>query len=126
MAPFVVVVAALLSIFLYQLRHPQYDWDMLPYMVIALMDEGQTLEAAHHNVYEAIRIGAPSETYDKLTDKFPIDNADRTYRAEAAHDPRNFAESLPFYVVKPIFPALIAGLHLTGVNLLRAPAILLE
>jgi hypothetical protein len=124
----VIVVATLFAIFLYNFRRPQYDWDMLPYMVIALMDTGKSFESAHSEVYEAIRSGAPAATYDALTDKFPVSDpkysSDRVYRANSFLYPDKFREALPYYTIKPIFPMLVAGLRMAGVNLLRAPAIL--
>jgi hypothetical protein len=36
--PVLAVLLVLFIIFIHQLRHPQYDWDMLPYMAIALME----------------------------------------------------------------------------------------
>jgi hypothetical protein len=122
-----IVVAALFAIFLYNFRRPQYDWDMLPYMVIALMDTGKSFESAHSEVYEAIRSGAPAATYEALTDKFPVNDpkysSDHVYRANSFLYPDKFRDSLPYYTIKPIFPMLIAGLNIAGVNLIRAPGI---
>jgi len=123
-APFFTVLIIMTSLFFYKLDHPQNDWDMFPYMTIALMDSGESLEVAHHHVYEAVRARVPPAVFHELTDKFSIDKSDRIYRAQAALDPAKFAETLPFYAVKPVYPALIAGLYEAGVDLVIAPRIL--
>lgn len=121
---FFVVTVIMASLFFYKLRHPQNDWDMFPYMTIALMDSGESLQVAHHHVYEALRARVPPAVFHELTDKFSIDKPDRVYRAQAALDPAKFAESLPLYTVKPAYPVLIAGLYKAGVDLVIAPRIL--
>ncbi len=123
--PGIAVLLVLLMIFIHQLRHPQYDWDMLPYMAIALMDAGDTIDAAHHKVYDAIQVDTPAATYDELTTgKVKTTEYAPRYRRDATFNFNKFAASLPFYAVKPVYPALISLLYLRGVDLVVAAGII--
>jgi hypothetical protein len=113
------VALALSLVLASELKHRQYDWDMLPYMAIALTDTGETIETAHDRVYDMIRNEVTPATYEDLTLNF-----DPQYRQSAAVDAHKFAESLPFYTVKPLYPALLSLLYLAGVDLTSAPGLL--
>ena len=134
------LVALLLALTVYSIhlfRHPPYNWDTLPYMAVALIDTGESVADAHHDAYAAARTTIPSAQYDVLvgattaaTDESQSpcgSNGNlcaQKYMQDTAANARIFAESLPFYTVKPVYPALIAVLHAVGGNLVYATVIL--
>jgi hypothetical protein len=97
----------------YYASRPQYNWDMIAYMAVALIDEGTPVASAHDEVYKIAAETVPAIAFRNLTQGTPHFILD--YR-----DPDRFAMLLPFYTVKPLYPALIALLHKAGVNLVAA------
>ncbi|MEX1181810.1 MAG: hypothetical protein WEF86_01145 [Gemmatimonadota bacterium] len=109
------VLLALLAANLYWSR-PHYNWDMVAYIGVAFRFAGASDEVAHERTYRALRQSVPAEDYELLT------QAD-AYRRTVAADYRAFAQQLPFYSVKPIYPLKIALLTQTGVDPVRASVI---
>jgi hypothetical protein len=97
----------------YYAVRPHYNWDMIAYMAVALIDEGASAAAAHDEVYKVAAETVPATAFRNLTQSTPHLILD--YR-----DPDRFAMVLPFYTVKPLYPALMALLHKAGVNLVAA------
>jgi hypothetical protein len=107
-------VVALLAIF-YAVnfaQRPLYNWDMVAYIAVALIDSGQPADTAYRASHEAIARSVPPAVAERLKDT-------RNEHLIAADETR-FAALLPFFTVKPVYPALIAALHRMGVDLVAA------
>lgn len=102
---------------LHGLEAARYNWDIIPYNVLALIWDGQTIQEAHAAIYGALREAAPPTQMRLL--------APPTYpfRWEASTSPEMFAQQLPFYGVKPLYPAAIWLLYQTGMSPLLASAV---
>jgi hypothetical protein len=111
-------VAALLVVFYaaYYAQRPVYNWDMVPYIAVALIDSGQAVDTAYQAAYAAIETAVPAATVRQL----------KGTRNEhlIAIDPSRFVALLPFFTVKPIYPALIAVLHAGGIGLVTASVVI--
>ncbi len=89
-----------------------YSWDMLAYSAISLDERDPALR--HSRLWSYVERDVPEvsaallrgQTPEDLTDPRLIDTLD--YRRATASDPQAFAEQLPFYAVKPMYPAAIA------------------
>jgi hypothetical protein len=87
---------------------PQYTWDLLGYIGSATNSTDAVV--IHDTAFGAIR-GVRS------TDDLKVDNP---YRVDVVANPYHFAEQLPFYSIKPLYVALIRGLHGAGLPFPRA------
>ncbi|HXJ82847.1 MAG TPA: hypothetical protein VMS64_29685 [Candidatus Methylomirabilis sp.] len=92
---------------------PFYNWDMLPYIGVAYEFGGASPREAHTLTYEAVRRAVDERVYRSL-----IEGSD--YRAIIATDERAFAQQLPMYRVKVLYPWLIHWLERAGMNPARA------
>lgn len=93
-------------------QRPLYNWDMVAYVAVALINSGQPADTAYRATYEAIGRSVPPAIVERLKDT-------RNEHLIAADETR-FAALLPFFTVKPAYPALIAVLHGMGVDLVAA------
>jgi len=92
---------------------PAYNWDMLAYSAISL-NEGDP-EVRHLRLWRYVERDVPAQSIailrgqvsEDLTDPRNIDTLN--YRQATATDPLAFADQLPFYSVKPLYPAAIAA-----------------
>ena len=90
-----------------------YNWDMLAYGAIAL-DENDP-EVRHSRLWAYVDRDVPVVAVAMLRGQYPEDLSDPRlidtleYRRASARDPQAFAEQLPFYAVKPMYPAAIAA-----------------
>jgi hypothetical protein len=97
-------VVALLAIF-YAVnfaQRPLYNWDMVAYIAVALIDSGQPADTAYRASHEAIARSVPPAVAELLKDT-------RNEHLIAADETR-FAALLPFFTVKPVYPARLAFL----------------
>ncbi len=92
---------------------PAYNWDMLAYAAIAL-DEGDA-DVRHQRLWRYVERDVPPAKIALLRAQNPADLSDFRpsdtvqYRRVTAADPAAFAEQLPFYAVKPLYPIAIAA-----------------
>ncbi len=115
-------VAATLCVTLYMLafafyitHRPNYSWDMLAYMAIALHDGGTPVVNIHEQAYAALDAYLPPDQLDALRGRSSVDPE---FRQTVAADSDSFLAQLPFFSVKPIYPALMAVLHGAGLGLI--------
>lgn len=109
------LIVALLSAFYaaYFAARPTYNWDMVAYVAVALLDEGTAADRVHDVTYDLAKQAEPAAAYADLTDG-------NDYRRLVAGDAARFAEQLPFYTVKPVYPWLMSLLHRAGIELVAA------
>jgi len=101
-------------------QRPLYNWDLVPYVAVALIDAGEPSDGVREKTYAIVKQSVPPEAFEFLSGgseyKKPPYNLGPDYRYTVAHDSKIFADQLPFYTVKPVYPALIALLYKAGVN----------
>jgi len=105
-------------------QRPLYNWDMIPYVAVALLDAGQPADSLRETTYDIIKNSTAAEAHEFLLggSKYKKDTYNRgaDYRYMVANDSNIFADQLPFYTVKPVYPALMSVLYRVGVNPVRA------
>ncbi len=106
----VILAATFFSI--YYAQRPAYNWDMIAYMAVALIDSGVPEAEVHQKTYAALS-DVPEAARKPLIE-------DGAYRVNVAKDPAKFLSELPFYSVKPLYPALMSVLYRAGVGLATA------
>jgi len=90
-----------------------YNWDMLAYSAISL-DEGDPA-VRHSRLWSYVDRDVPVMPNAILRGQYSEDPSDPrltdelNYRRATAADPGAFSEQLPFYSVKPMYPAAIAA-----------------
>lgn len=111
----------------YLAMRPSYDWDMLPYVAVALHMSGTPTDHLQQATYDAVRAEIPPAAMDALTGQLTPESvaatssmttlADTDFRKAVAADPAQFLAQLPFYSVKPVYPVLVALVHaMTGLR----------
>jgi hypothetical protein len=120
----------------YLATRPSYAWDMMAYMAVALHDLGMPLDQTHDAVYGYLERTLPVGKWDVLVGRpspAAIEEsmaspttalADLEFRQEVARDSASFLAQLPFFSVKPLYPALLAVLHATGLDLIPSGMII--
>ena len=107
---------------------PLYNWDMIPYVAIALLDAGHPADSLRQKTYEIMERGSPVSAHEFLFggSEYKKDTYNRgaDFRYMVAHDSKIFADILPFYVVKPVYPALMSLLVRAGVSPVTATMII--
>jgi hypothetical protein len=107
---------------------PLYNWDMIPYVAIALLDVGHSADSLRQKTYEIMERGSPIGAHEFLFggSEYKKDTYNRgaDFRYMVAHDSKTFADILPFYTVKPVYPALMSLLVRAGVNPVTATMII--
>jgi hypothetical protein len=105
-------------------QKPLYNWDMIPYVGIALLDAGQPASTLREKTYDVIKKSTAAEAHEFLLggSEYKKDTYNRgaDYRYMVANDSKIFADQLPLYTVKPVYPALMSLLYRVGVNPVRA------
>jgi hypothetical protein len=87
---------------------PEYTWDLLGYVGSAT--KSTDVVVIHDAALNALHSVRPTAELQ----------ADMPYRVDMVANPYHFAEQLPFYSIKPIYVALIQGLHREGLPFPRA------
>ena len=93
---------------------PHFNWDLIGYVGAAYSFTSRDAESIHGATFTDIAQNVPAETYAALTTGSP-------FRSAIAEDPKRFAQQLPFYSGKPVYPALMRlgaefGYSLTAVS----------
>ena len=87
---------------------PEYTWDLLGYIGSATRStDAVVIHDTALNALHSVRAT-------------PELQADLPYRVDMIANPYHFAEQLPFYSIKPLYVALIQGLHSEGLPFPRA------
>ena len=125
-------VVYLLAIAGYLATRPAYAWDMMAYMAVALHDLGMPLDQTHDVIYGYLQRTLPPGNYDVLVGRPSPEAivvsganpttalADLDFRREVAENKDSFVAQLPFFSVKPLYPALLAVAHAAGLDLVSS------
>jgi hypothetical protein len=116
---FFAALVIVFAVLLFQLANqkPYYNWDIIPYIAIALNYQSDDIEFVHKETYRHLQKSVNDQTYKQLT-------INGTYRSQIAQNPHFLAEQLPFYAVKPGYPWLIAALSILNVPPVEASVII--
>jgi hypothetical protein len=110
----VVLCVVLAVTALYTFKRPAYNWDMLAYMAIVAGADHQDAKSIHSFVYQEVKKEVPAGTYQLLTD------TTHPYRKKMLNEPESFAQQRPFYIVKPLYVALVFLFYKVGFTLVQA------
>lgn len=100
---------------------PAYNWDILPYMALALSHTVEDKDSVHSMVYTQVKEGQENGeitkgTFGNLTTRIP-------YRVQCYENADKFNAQLFYYRTKPLYNLLVYGLYSAGVPLIRATVI---
>lgn len=99
----------LLPACIFALKRPYYNWDMLPYMAIALRIDNPQIHTVHNMTYKSAKENIPAREYGFLISS--------DYRKRMAESPASFHRQLPFYIVKPLYIGLVYLFYKSGISL---------
>jgi hypothetical protein len=104
---------------------PSYNWDLLGYVGVVESIETRDPVEVHRLTYATVQAALPVEKYRDLVGESGDDylNSDG-YRQAVAADPEAFRQQLPFYAVKPLYPALMYAMGKMGFELVGASVLL--
>jgi hypothetical protein len=109
---FLIFIAVLL------VRHPRYDnWDAFAYVAVALRDAGMPADQIHGATFKIMQDFLPPAYWDLLTGHGSVD---AEFRQAVATNASAFMEQLPFYSVKPVYPALMAASWEAGAGMIAS------
>jgi len=106
-AAYALFVAATL---VYAAARPAYNVDLVHYAGAALADRGLARDELHARTYAELRAALPPEAYRELTESGP-------YVHDMSVDPESYWQNLQFFLVKPLYPALMSVLARLGLDL---------
>lgn len=105
-----VVTPTVLGVFLVMTlllaRRPYYNWDMFPYMAVAMDKPGVPFDSIHQRVYEAARESMLSRDFQAISIRQP----------ELRDDAGKFEHILKYFVIKPGYTLLVTFFYATGVE----------
>lgn len=93
-----------------------FGWDLLSYIGTALHFSGLAEDQLHNLTYGAVETHAPKKLFHSLVAGSP----DAAWKEALYRDPALFKQTIPYFAVKPFYPALILLLHRLGVGLVEA------
>ena len=82
-------------------RKPEYNWDMLAYIAVVISGNQQDIAGIHRETYQAARDQTPPAAFHQLV------NPANPYRLNMFRNDTAFYRQLAFYVVKPLYTALV-------------------
>lgn len=100
---------------------PAYNWDILPYMALALSHTVDNKDSVHSKVYNIIKEGqqrgeVTNGTFGNFTQRIP-------YRVQCYENADKFNGQLFYYRTKPFYNLFVYGLYTVGVPLIQATVI---
>src|ERR1041384_8150834 len=110
---FVVYVLFVAAILVYATARPAHNVDLIHYVGVALADSGLEGDELHARTYSTLRSAVPPDDYQRLIETSP-------YLHQMSADSESFRQNLPFFLVKPLYPALMAILARLGLDLVSA------
>lgn len=104
----------IISVSIYAFEKPNYNWDAMPYMAVALSYESGDATFIHDTVYTIAKEQMPPVKYDQIID------TSMNYKKRMLQNENDFYNLLPFYVVKPLYTGMIYLFYKEGISLLKA------
>jgi hypothetical protein len=95
---------------------PAYNWDLLGYLGASQMLVETDVRVIHAKTFTELKKQLPKKDYDSLTTGY--------FSWEISKHPDLFFRQLPFYTVKPAYPALMLLLNFAGLSLVTASLVI--
>src|SRR5579859_2496626 len=111
---FIAYLTLIFLLALYAFKRPQYNWDMLPYMAVAIGYQDNNPDFVHDTIYDIARHQLPAPAYNQLID------GGLEYRRKMTANAGEFHRQMPFYTVKPLYTWLVYFIYKLGVPLIQA------
>jgi len=109
-----IVTAAILGVFLVLTlllaRRPYYNWDMFPYMAIAMEKPGIPFDSIHRQVYHAAKSAMSLHDFEAIAQRQP----------DLRDDPGKFEAILAYFIIKPGYTLPVTLFYVAGVDPLLA------
>jgi DIE2/ALG10 family len=115
-ALFALFALSVVTVVAYAQLRPVYNWDMVAYVAIAGALGERDIERVHAETYALIERTLPDVAFDELIGRDDTSSSSVGFLRGTATDPHAFGQQLPFYLVKPAYPLLIALGSLVGLN----------
>jgi hypothetical protein len=96
----------------YIAKHPEYNWDLIPYVGAVLESDGQSVQAVHRETYRLVRAAVPEARFNEFLST--------PYNRGVFENPEYLAQQMPFYKIRPGYLVLVRLLHRFGVELVAA------
>ncbi len=109
----VAILAILLTLTVLVVRRPYYNWDMFPYMAIAMDQESIPFDSTHRQVYRVAKSELPAADFGAISARQP----------DLTNDAAAFEGILKYYIIKPGYNLIVAGLCALGINPVTATAL---
>lgn len=105
-----VVVLLIVAASIILARRPYYNWDMFPYMALAMEQSDRPFKETHQEVYGASKEIMPPSDFDAISSRQP----------ELMKDAQAFEAILPYFQIKPGYNLLVSVFYKLGVHPLTA------
>lgn len=100
------VLGVLLVLTLLLARRPYYNWDMFPYMALAMEKPGVPFDSIHRKVYDAARSSMSISDYEAISGRQP----------ELRDNAGKFKDALKYFRIKPGYTISVTLLYVAGVE----------
>jgi hypothetical protein len=100
----------LLAVSSYLSGKPYYNWDIFPYMAVAIDRPDVPFDSTIYRVYREAEIRMPARDFAVLSVKHP----------ELRNDPREFKHILKYYTIKPGYLLTVRLFRFLGFDLVKA------
>lgn len=107
------ILAILVTVTVLVVRRPYYNWDMFPYMAIAIGQESVPFDSTHREVYRIARATLPPADFEAISARQP----------DLMNDAAAFEGILKYYTIKPGYNLIVAGFCALGINPVTATAL---
>jgi hypothetical protein len=104
------IIAILLTVSLLLARRPYYNWDMFPYMALAIQDNHIPFETTHRVVYEVARANMSAADFNAISER----------QVSLRDDANKFDDALRYCDIKPGYVFTVKAFHKVGFNLLAS------
>jgi hypothetical protein len=93
-------------------RHPEYNWDLIPYAAIVVQPQTQDAAALHAQTYRLVRDAVPPLRMRELVAS--------GYEQDIAASPDLLVQQLPFYRIRPLYLLALRACTLVAASPVRA------
>lgn len=104
------VPALLLAVTLFLSTRPYYNWDIFPYMALAITNPTTLFDSTHAEVFREASLQMPNQDWLALYQRHP----------DLASNSNAFQGILQYFEIKPLYIVTIQFLHFAGINLVVA------
>lgn len=104
------VLLILVAVSLYLTSKPYYNWDLFPYMALAVANSSIPFDSTHAYVYKEAALRMPPRDFAAVSKR----------QQQLAQSPEAFKEILKYFEIKPGYVLAVRLFHFLGFNLVTA------